>query len=394
MLADCICPSCGNPDMSVFYEARNVPVNSCLMMSTQQEALNFPRGDVVLGFCEQCGFISNVAFDISRVDYSPIYEDQQCFSSTFNAFAQNLAKRLVKKHDLYNKNILEIGCGKGDFLELISELGNNSGVGIDPAYISGRILREASKRLTFIQDYYSDRYACYSGDLVCCRHTLEHIPKTSEFVNIVRRAIGDRLDTVVFFELPDVSRVLRELAFWDIYYEHCSYFSFGSLARLFRSCNFEVSDLSRDFGDQYLLLEAKPVSQTSEKVNYLEESVQEMAKYVKYFSANCREKLDQWKSRLKQLHADGRHVVIWGSGSKCVSFLTTLNVKDEIDYVIDINPFRHGKFLPGAGKKVMPPEFLRNYKPDVVFVVNPIYCDEISRLVDNLGVNTDVIPVK
>lgn len=388
-----ICPSCGMQNTSIFYEARNVPVNSCLMMSTQQEALEFPRGDIALGFCEECGFIFNVAFDPLKVDYSPVYEDQQCFSSTFNAFAQDLAKRLVEKHNLHNKRILEIGCGKGDFLALLCELGHNYGVGIDPAYINGRIQSKASDRLTFIRDYYSERYANYNGDFVCCRHTLEHIYNTAEFVRSVRRAIDNRLDTIVFFEVPDVTRVLRELAFWDIYYEHCSYFSLGSLARLFRSCKFEVSDLSRDFDDQYLLLEAKPVSQISEKINDLEESVQELAKYVKYFSAHCRDRLGQWKNRLQQIQADGRRVVVWGSGSKCVSFLTTLDVKDEIEYVIDINPFRHGRFLPGAGKKVMPPEFLKKYEPDVTIVMNSIYYNEIRKMLNYMKVNTEVISV-
>jgi len=362
-------------------------------MSTQQEALKFPRGDIILGFCEKCGFISNVAFNPLSVNYSSVYEDQQCFSSTFNAFAQKLARRLIEKHNLRNKKILEIGCGKGDFLTLLCELGHNYGVGIDPAYTKGRINSKASDRLTFIRDYYSERYADYQGDLVCCRHTLEHIHNTKEFVNSVRRATGNRLSTIVFFELPDVTRVLRELAFWDIYYEHCSYFGLGSLARLFRSCKFEVIDLSRGFGDQYFWVEARPVSQASDKVHELEESVEEIAKHVKYFSAHCSEKLDHWKNRLQQIHADGRRAVVRGSSSKCVSFMTTLGVKDEIGYVVNINPYLHGKFLPGAGKKIMPAEFLKKYKPDVTIVMNPIYYDEIRQMLDDMEVNTEVISI-
>lgn len=388
-----VCPSCGTQGMSIFYEVRRVPVNSCLLMSTQQEALKFPRGDIILGFCEKCGFISNVAFNPLSVNYSSVYEDQQCFSSTFNAFAQKLARRLVEKHNLRNKKILEIGCGKGDFLTLLCELGHNYGVGIDPAYTKGRINSKASDRLTFIRDYYSERYTDYQGDLVCCRHTLEHIHNTKEFVNSVRRATGNRLSTIVFFELPDVTRVLRELAFWDIYYEHCSYFDLGSLARLFRSCKFEVIDLSRGFDDQYFFIEAKPASQTSKKVFTIEESVEETAKHVKYFSAHCSEKLDHWKNRLQQIHADGRRAVVWGSISKCVSFMTTLGVKDEIGYVVNINPYLHGKFLPGAGKKIMPAEFLKKYKPDVTIVMNPIYYDEIRQMLDDMGVATNLISV-
>jgi SAM-dependent methyltransferase len=385
-----VCPNCGIGKMTKFYEVKDVPVNSCIMMSTQHEAVNFPRGEIALGFCEECGFISNVAFDSSKVDYSSTYEDQQCYSSTFNAFAQGLAKRLVEKYDLRNKRILEIGCGKGDFLALLCELGQNYGVGIDPAFIKGRVKSSASDRLTFIQDYYSERYVNYKGDFVCCRHTLEHIQDTAGFVNTVRRAIGDRLETNVFFEIPDVTRVLRELAFWDIYYEHCSYFSLGSLARLFRSCKFEVIDLSIDFDGQYLLIEAKPTKQKSNKMHELEESVKETANHVKYFSTQCSDKLQQWKNGLQEIHAEKKRAVVWGSGSKCVSFLTTLKIQDEIEYVIDINPHRHGKFIPGAGKRIMPPEFLKKYKPDVTIVMNSAYRDEIQQMLDDMKVKTEV----
>ena len=392
-MATQVCPSCGAQDMSIFYRASDVPVNSCLLLPTQQQALDFPRGDVALGFCEVCGFISNIAFDPAKVNYFSVYEDQQCFSPTFNTFAQNLATHLIEKYNLRNKYILEIGCGKGDFLALLCELGNNSGVGIDPAYVNNRIQSAVSDHLMFIRDYYSESYARYHGDLVCCRHTLEHIYNTAEFVGIVRRAIGNRLDTIVFFEVPDVTRILREIAFWDIYYEHCSYFSPGSLARLFRSCQFDIIDFSKDFDDQYILIEVKPVNRKTEKVHELEESVKEMAKDVNYFATHCREKLDQWKKRLNKLYADGRRAVVWGSGSKCVSFMTALGVKDEIEYVIDINPFRHGKYLPGIGKKVMPPEFLRNYKPDVVIVMNPIYYAEIRQRLDDMDLTTEVMSI-
>ena len=86
-----VCPSCGAPGMSIFYNVNDVPVNSCVLLSNEKQALNFPRGDVALGFCETCSFISNVAFDQSKVDYSSVYEDQQCFSPTFNAFSERLA---------------------------------------------------------------------------------------------------------------------------------------------------------------------------------------------------------------------------------------------------------------------------------------------------------------
>lgn len=390
-LAESFCPSCGNKGLALFYEVRNVPVHSCLMMPTQQEALQFPCGDIVLGFCEHCGFITNVAFDSTGQNYSPTYEDQQSFSPTFNGFAFDLANRLIKKYDLHDKDIVEIGCSKGDFLLLLCELGNNRGVGIDPSALTGRVQSEAADRVLFIQDYYSERYKNYHGDLVCCRHTLEHIHPTAEFVSTVRRSIGDRLNTAVFFEIPDMTRVLHDLAFEDIYYEHCSYFTPGSLARLFRSCGFEVVDLARDYCDQYLFIEARPVAMSSDKVHPLEESLEQMAQDVKHFATHIGNKLEQWKQHLQQLHTQEKRTVVWGSGSKCVAFLTTLNTKDKIQYVVDINPYRHGKFIPGVGKEIMPPEFLKEYKPDQVIVMNPIYCNEIQQMLDDMGVATELI---
>ena len=387
------CPNCGHQGVSILYEVRNVPVHSCLMLPTQEEALNFPRGDVRLGACDRCGFITNVVFDPHWSAYAPNYEDQQSFSPTFNQFALVLANRLLDKYDLREKDIIEIGCSKGDFLHLLCELGNNRGVGIDPSVLPGRVQTEAASRVTFIQDYYSEKHSEYVGEFICCRHTLEHIQPTSEFLTTVRKSIGDRQDTIIFFEVPDTIRVLDDLAFEDIYYEHCSYFTPGSLARLFRSCGFEVIDLYRAYGDQYLLIEAKPVAIPSDFIHPLEESVEQLTQSVQAFTTRIQEKLAYWKQTLEQFQSEDQRVVVWGSGSKCVSFLTTLDTVDLIQYVVDINPHRQGKFIPGVGKEIMAPEFLKDYQPDHIIVMNPIYLNEIQASLDQLGVKTNIMSV-
>ncbi len=390
-LAEYICPNCSHKSLLLFYQVNKVPVHSCLMMPTKQEALDFPCGDVVLGFCDRCGFITNVKFDPKWSSYAPNYEDQQSFSPTFNKFALDLAKSLIEKYDLHDKDIVEIGCSKGDFLMLLCELGNNRGTGIDPSAVVGRVKSKAAERVTFIQDYYSQKYARYVGDFICCRHTLEHIHPTAEFITTVRRSIGERLDTAVVFEIPDAVRVLKDLAFEDIYYEHCSYFTPGSLARLFRSCGFEVTDLYRAYGEQYLLIEAIPVANPSNKIHPLEESLEELTQDVKNFASKIGKKLEHWKQSLEEIQAEGKRCVVWGSGSKCVAFLTTLNTADKIEYVVDINPHRQGKFIPGVGKEIMSPEFLKDYKPDRVIVMNSIYCEEIQQMLTQMGVNTEVV---
>jgi len=111
-----ICPNCSGIGMSSFYSIQQIPVHSCLLVPSQEEALSFPTGDLKLAFCPGCGFVANTLFDSSRHNYSSRYEESQGFSACFNAFQDRLIRRLVEQYDIRDKDVLEIGCGKGEFL--------------------------------------------------------------------------------------------------------------------------------------------------------------------------------------------------------------------------------------------------------------------------------------
>ncbi len=387
------CPSCGATGMSVFYAVPQVPVHSVLLLATRAEALNYPRGDIALAFCSHCGFIANVAFDPRMHEYSSKYEETQGFSPTFNAFHRKLAEQLITRYDLRGKQVIEIGCGKGEFLTLLCEMGHNRGIGIDPAYVSERNQSAVKDQIIFIKDLYSEKYAHYHGDFICCKMTLEHIQDVAGFLGIVHRSIGDRSDTVVFFQIPEVRRILRDVGFWDIYYEHCSYFSKGSLARLFRRCGFAVLDLWTDYDDQYLMIEARPATGQPVPLLAEEDDLDALAHDVAYFVANYQRIQEQWKRYLRAMHQQGQRVVLWGSGSKGVAFLTTLGIQDEIEYTVDINPYKHGMYMAGTGQEIVGPEFLRTYRPDVVIVMNPVYRPEIQRDLEQMNLYPDLLTV-
>jgi SAM-dependent methyltransferase len=388
-----VCKSCGGGGMRIFYEIRNVPVHSCMLLPTREEALAFPRGDLALGLCSRCGFISNLLYDGRLQNYAPGYEEQQSFSPRFRVFARELATRLLDRYSLRGKQLVEIGCGKGDFLALMCELGQCHGVGIDPSFVPGRMEGPAIDRVRFIQDFYSERYADITGDMILCRHTLEHIDQTTDFVSRVRRTVGNRSETIVSIEVPDVGRVLREQAFWDIYYEHCSYFTLGSLARLFRACGFEILELAKDYDDQYLLLDARPAQGPTPPEFAEENDLHEIVRDVALFEERFQKTATMWRTRLDEIRRTGRRAVIWGSGSKSVAFLSTLGVRDEIEWIVDINPHRHGKFLAGSAKQIRSPETLREYKPDVVIAMNPVYREEIWKDLERMDLRPELLAV-
>ena len=394
MTSDYLCPNCGASRLSLFYEMTGAPVHSVQLLQTREQALTYPTGEIKLAYCSECAFITNVAYEPERQDYSLKYEATQSYSATFNHFNRNLAQRLIARYDLHDKEIIEIGCGHGEFLILLCDAGPNQGVGFDPAYDDTRIQHEAKNRITFIADYYSEKYAGVIGDFICCKMTLEHIPNTAEFMNTVRRSIGDNLQATVFFQIPNAGYVLRDVAFWDVYYEHCSYFTKASLTNLFLKSGFDVLDVFTGYDDQYLMIEARPAAEIdARRKEENSAGVDETLQEVTYFSETIAQRLHAWRELLRDLHAKNQKAVIWGSGSKGVAFLTTLNISTEIGYAVDINPHKHGTFMAGSGHEIVAPDFLRDYRPDVVIVMNPVYRDEIQEDLNWLGVAAKLVLV-
>lgn len=389
------CPACGGTDLRAFHEEPSVPAHSCLLLSTRTEAARYPRGRIELAFCRSCGFITNSAFDQRLNEYSTRYEETQAFSPRFQQFARELAAEWVEKYDLYGRCILEIGCGKGEFLTMMCEEGAGQGIGIDPGTHPERIESPAADRLTWIQDLYSERYGFLAADAIVCRHTLEHIQPVADFLRTIRRAIGRQYDTVVLFELPDVMRVLREVAFWDVYYEHCSYFSAGSLARLFRATGFEILELRLDYDDQYLIVEARPVPerQGSGEPLPIEETVAELEAAVDGFELGYRDTVERWHAELQAVSEAGGRAVIWGAGSKGVAYLTALARCGAIEFAVDINPYKHGMYMAGTGQRIVSPVFLKDYEPDLVVVMNPVYVDEIAESLRSLDLEPRLVAV-
>lgn len=386
------CQCCGSEDLRGFYSLPNVPVHSCLMVKSREAALDFPSGKLDLAVCRSCGFIQNRAYDPSLQNYSPEYEETQGFSGTFRAFQTRLCQDQVARYGLGDKLVLEIGCGKGEFLTELCEISGGRGIGIDPGYRPERNTSEAAERIEFRNEFYAPEHASLRADYIACRHTLEHIGDVDAFMRIVVESVEGRDDAILCFELPGTERILEERAFWDLYYEHCSYFTLGSLARLFRRHGFELLDLYKEYDDQYLLIEAKTASQGAEPMGRRFEAEDDLAATlaaVDSFEAAIEDKFAGLRADLAEARSRGP-VVLWGSGSKAVSYLTTLGIGDEVTAVVDINPHKHGKFLAGTGHEIIAPERLKEIQPAHVLIMNPIYVDEITRDVRAMGLDSTV----
>ncbi len=387
---DGFCPSCASEALQLFYSVDNIPVNSCLVTESREAGRAFPRGDLRIAVCDVCGYITNTAFDLKRLRYDPAYEETQTFSATFSEFEDALIERLLADHDLFGKLVVEIGCGKGTFLARMAELGRVRGIGIDSTSVHERLTGIAAENVTFLNEFYGPQHASIPADFIACRHALEHIPDVAGFLRTIRDAVGNR-PTPIFFELPEMRRILRDTAYWDIYFEHCGYFTPGSLARAFEAQRFDVTDVRVGYDDQYLMLEAKTAERPGPRYSLTLDQPADILSDIETFERNVGETVAAWSEYFERAGRLGKRIAIWGSGSKCVAFMTTLKIDDEIAYVTDVNPYRHGKFLIGSGKEIVAPERLRNEPPDEVIVMNSIYRNEVAEKLESLGIDSRVI---
>jgi SAM-dependent methyltransferase len=382
------CPCCGSDGMKLIHSLDGVPTNSCILLPTRAEALSYPRGQIRLEFCTKCGFLSNTAFETKLTEYSARYEETQAYSPTFNAFHDKLARSLVERHGLRGKDVLEIGCGKGEFLNLLCELGGNRGLGFDPGYSEARGKALGDAHFEVVRDFFSERYAHHQADFVACKMTLEHIPAPREFLHATIRTARNP-SGIVFIQVPESLRIVKDCAFEDIYYEHCSYFSAGSLARLFRGLGLEILSVDVAYDNQYLTVEAvHPGAAPRTQPNT--DDLAELARYADSFPDRVRRKIEGWSERLAKWRAAGKRVAIWGSGSKGVSFLGSVPNADHVSYAVDINPYRSGHFMPASGHEIVAPARLKEIKPDVVIVMNAVYVPEIKRNLAELGLSPEV----
>jgi len=333
--------------------------------------------------------IYNLAFDPNRMKYTEAYENSLHYSLSFQKYAQELATRLIEKYHLHGKDIIEIGCGNGEFLSMLCEGGRNRGFGFDPSYDGSKQSR-ATENITFIRDFYSEAYGEYTADLICCRQVLEHIQHPGDFLRQIRHAIGNRTNTVVFFEVPNVLYTLDDLGIWDIIYEHCSYYSTPSLTRIFQETGFAVLQAYPAFGGQFLCLEASPAVAGCYGSMGSAEDLGQLSTFVSTFGENYWNKIKTWNENLGRLLEKGGRVVVWGAGSKGVTFLNTVKAADQIRYVVDINPHKQGMYVAGTGQQIVSPEFLRTFQTDTVLVMNPVYKAEILALLTRFNVAAEL----
>jgi SAM-dependent methyltransferase len=370
------CRVCGSSETHEFLHRDAVPVHQNLVLETRAEALGVSRGDLALTVCRACGFVFNAAFDAGKLAYGEDYDNTQSHSPFFARYIEELARHLVDAEGVRDAAIVEVGCGKGTFLRLLvgDPRYGNTGVGFDPSYVGPD--SEFGGRLRFERRFYDAACADVPADVVVCRHVIEHVPDPLEVLRAVRLALARARAPRIYFETPCVEWILRNQVIWDFFYEHCSLFTAASLATAFERSGFAVRAVEHVFGGQYLWLEAGiaaaggPVRATAGEVPALGEQ---------FARAEARLR-SGWRERVLGLAGAGK-VAIWGAGAKGTTFAHLVDPDCRlIDCVVDLNPNKQGRFVPGTGHPIVGPGELAPRGVRFAILMNPNYRAENEAL--------------
>lgn len=349
------CPLCKNSRSKRIYTVNDLPVFQNIVFDTEAEALATQVVNVELEECECCGFVWNTVFDQSLMNYDKNYQNEQGFSKEFNKHLEYVVDLFIKR-GYQGKNVVEVGCGKGVFLNKLKLAGFLNIKGYDPAF--------EGDNDEIIVDYFRKGSKTRNADLIVLRHVLEHIADPLGFLHTIAEANEYKGD--IYIEVPDFDWIKRKGAFWDIFNEHCNYFSSDTIQHIF-----ERSEVLSLFGEQYIGIFASLFD--------LKQSVTINHRFYNKFPSDQYElnrRIEEYRILLEsKLPAK---IILWGAASKGVIFANLLDKdRSKIDYLIDINPKKQGKFIGGTGHPIYPPPHIS------MIVVNSNYLNEIKDIINS-----------
>jgi SAM-dependent methyltransferase len=363
------CPVCLADDSTVFEVRSRVPVLQNVIVKSREDAARFPTGAIEMRSCSRCGFVWNAAFDPAIIDYGADYDNSVQASGVYLKHQADMAERVLRNAD--KLDYLEIGCGAGEFLEVLDRTGRlHSAVGFDPAF-KGQ--RRFGDHITIHREYFTLATSVEvpaNITVVGSRHTIEHIPNPRDFVRDIARFVQDR-NVRLFLETPDVDWIFRNVAFEDFFYEHCSIFTHATMRRLLGDYGLSA-DVSAVYNGQYMWVEATAGAPSSTEFD---------GALPKRYMQQSRDALDHWRREVKSMRADGP-VAVWGAASKGVTFALLV---DGIDCAIDLNPTKQGCFMPVSATPIVSPEAAVARGVASIIVMNPNYEAEIRAKVKAMG---------
>lgn len=383
------CRFCSTPLSHTFVDLGMSPLCESFLAESQLNGLE-PFYPLHVYVCEECFLVQLEEY----VDPVEIFSEYAYFSSYADTwlqhckrYAESMTARLALGE---NSRVVEVASNDGYLLQYFIAAGIPS-LGIEPARNVAQVAIEKGipTRVAFFGKTLAEQLVKegQQADLLLGNNVMAQVPNLNDFVAGLKLLL--KPSGVITIEFPHLMRLMASNQFDTIYHEHFSYFSLATTEKIFAAHGltlFDVDELPTHGGSLriYARHEAdtsKPVTENVQKLRQteLDAGLHSLAAYSA-FSEQVKQTKRKLLGCLIELRNAGKQIVGYGAPGKGNTLLNYCAIRtDFLDYTVDRNPYKHGKFTPGTHIPIYPPDKIKETKPDYVLILPWNLKDEIMK---------------
>ena len=389
------CRGCGSLITKTFIDLGESPIANNLLTLEQ---LN-QRGDFFplhVRTCDACSFVQLPEISTRETLFPENYTYYSSYSESWLAHSQKYATKMIEKLGLTtNDLVVEVASNDGYLLQYFREEGI-SVLGIEPA-AEVAMVAEQKRNIPTQVDFFGTDIAQrlvkqnVRPRLMVANNVLAHVPDIHDFVAGFALVLAD--DGIVTFEFPHLLNLIVLNQFDTIYHEHFSYLSVTSLIPIFTKHGLRIFDVEElnTHGGSLRVFVCKSNSQWREEPSVnscvYEEGIHDPRsdKVAYKLQSRSRQVKSDLLEELERIKKSGKTVAAYGAAAKGNTLLNFVGVKsDNIDYVVDRNPHKQGKYLPGSHIPIVSEDYLQNNPPDVLLILPWNLAVELSQQLEYL----------
>jgi SAM-dependent methyltransferase len=389
------CRGCGSLITKTFIDLGESPIANNLLTLEQ---LN-KRGDFFplhVRTCDACSFVQLPEISTRETLFPENYTYYSSYSESWLAHSQKYATKMIEKLGLTtNDLVVEVASNDGYLLQYFRAEGI-SVLGIEPA-AEVAMVAEQKRNIPTQVDFFGTDIAQrlvkqnVRPRLMVANNVLAHVPDIHDFVAGFALVLAD--DGIITFEFPHLLNLIVLNQFDTIYHEHFSYLSVTSLIPIFTKHGLRIFDVEElnTHGGSLRVFVCKTNSQWREEPSVnscvYEEGIHDPRsdKVAYKLQSRSRQVKSDLLEELERIKKSGKTVAAYGAAAKGNTLLNFVGVKsDNIDYVVDRNPHKQGKYLPGSHIPIVSEDYLQNNPPDVLLILPWNLAVELSQQLEYL----------
>lgn len=374
------CRHCGTALQLPLVDLGSAPPSNAYLT---QQAMHAPEKWFPLRVlvCEHCWLVQTEDFAQADELFDAEYAYFSSFSNSWLAHAEHYVAEMMERFGLTaDSHVVEVAANDGYLLQYVQERGIPC-TGIEPTASTAAAAQE--KNIPIVQDFFGVRLAKElamqgrQADLTAANNVLAHVPDINDFVTGF--ALLLKPHGVATFEFPHLLRLVEENQFDTIYHEHFSYLSLSAVERIFTANGLSVFDVQEHptHGGSLRVFAQRSASgeqARSDSVNDLLAREAQAgilgADYYADFQANADRVKNDFLVFLLEARRQGKSVAAYGAAAKGNTLMNYAGVRpDLVAFVVDRNPAKQGKYMPGSRIPIVDESALKQQKPDYVVVL-------------------------